>query len=317
MRSRFLMVLLASVLSAQALAERSVGEVLAEIQAAQAAGDRARAEALTREFRAMAGQRRGEMANTLEEAKRNPRTQSMQQDYQRLGQQLQGRGESLEFRIGMAARKGDLAAVKALHAQGARINDYSLDPAPPLFEAIDQKHPQIVTWLLENGAQLRVAGGATTLDALNHAVLRAEDNSEMIRLLVARGAPLDQSAATIASEAVARDRDDGSNPHNIGSSQFARGSALWTAIDQRKYRHARTLLELGASPDIFGNGFTPLMQASRRLDVEAVQLLLEFGADVNVEGPHHITALSEATRVAETAHNRAQVIQLLRDAGAE
>ena len=316
-------ILLASIANAT---ERDLGAVLDELKAAQAAGDRVRVEQLMNEVQAISARQQAEVKAKQEAFRASPQGQQATQDLQKLQQQLQARQESLEFKIGLAARKGDLAAVKALHAQGAKLNEYALDPGPPLMEAISAGKQDVVTYLLDNGAQFRVQGKLVALDALEFAVRRKEDNSAMIRDLVSRGAPIDQSAATIASSAIVasernagRDGSGGNNPHNIQTAQFGRGSSLWTAIDERKYRHARTLLELKANPNVFGNGFTPLMAAAGRLDVEAVKLLLEFGADATLKGPHHITALQRVQKVKETASNKSkrdEIIRLLKAAGA-
>ena len=322
----FALVLVSAIQMTASAAERDLGTVLDELKAAQAAGDRARVEQLMNEVQAIGARQQAELKAKQEAFRASPQGQQAVQDLQKLQQQMQARQDSLEFKIGLAARKGDLAAVKALHGQGAKLNEYALDPGPPLMEAISTGKHDVVAYLLDNGAQFRVQGKLVALDALEFAVRRPEDNSVMIRNLVARGAPIDQSAATIASSALVasernagRDGSGGDNPHNIKTAQFGRGSALWTAIDERKYRHARTLLELNANPNVFGNGFTPLMAAAGRLDVEAVKLLLEFGADAKLQGPHHITALKRAMQVKETAGNKSrrdETIRLLQTAGA-
>ncbi|HEX4912292.1 MAG TPA: ankyrin repeat domain-containing protein [Permianibacter sp.] len=309
-----------------AAAERSLDQIFNELKVAQAAGDTARIEALTRELQQHAERNRAQQQAQIEAARDSAQGQQMLQGMENVQRQVKARAESLEFKIGLAARKGDLAQVKALHQQGAKLNEYALDPGPPLMEAVSAGKDEVVRYLLDNGAAFRVQGKLVALDALEFAVRRKEDNSAMIRYLVERGALIDQNAATLATDmmvrterAAGRDGSGGDNPHNIKTAQFGRGSALWTAIDLRKYRHARTLLELKADPNVFGNGFTPLMHAAGRLDVEAVKLLLEFGADAALEGPHHITALQRAEKVKESPSNKSrrdEVLRLLRAAAA-
>ncbi len=307
-------------------ATRSLDDILNDLEAAQAAGDSTRVEALMRELKAVSEQRQQEFEAKEKAYRNSAEGQRAIEDFKRLQQQFQEHQESLEYRIGIAARKGNLAQVKALHAKGAKINEYSLDPGPPLFEAIMKNQKEVVAWLLDNGAQLRVQGGLIMLDALDLAVGAEEDNSAMIRYLVSRGANLDQNDATIVTALMddtkhpaGRNGSSGPNLYNVKTEQMGHGSPLWRAIDERKYKHARTLLELKANPNIFGFGFTPLMKAADQLDVEAIKLLLKFGADANLKGPHYITALQLALRVKETPANktkRGEVIRLLQKAGA-
>lgn len=307
-------VLTAAVLFAPATAgESRQAELMAEIRTALEAGDSERAEALARQLRTISEAQRDREKVAIEAAEDNERHRQKTRDFERLRARERARRESPEYRIALAARRGDLGTVKALARAGAALNSYSLDPAPPLFEAVLSRHREVVAWLLDNGAAMHVTGKPrplARLDALNMAVYAEEDNSPIIRDLVARGAPLDARNDTIPSLALSGDAE--------GRERFTGGAPLWTAIEMRRYRHARTLLELGADPDIFDRGTTPLMLAAGRLVPDAVALLLEFGADVNLaSGPANPLTMVENTE--ETPQNRARrerTIRLLRDAGA-
>jgi len=68
----------------------------------------------------------------------------------------------------------------------------------------------------------------------------------------------------------------------------------------------------GLGAPIMRNGPTALMQAVDVGDPQMVQLLLEYGADVNKRGWYGWTALSEAKE-----RNAVQIIHMLKRAGAK
>lgn len=76
----------------------------------------------------------------------------------------------------------------------------------------------------------------------------------------------------------------------------------WTAR-QRHSHLARALLEAGASPDILSiAGDTPLLIAARLKDIDSVQLLLDYGVDVNSSGPYaRYTAIYRAAPDVKTS----------------
>ena len=60
---------------------------------------------------------------------------------------------------------------------------------------------------------------------------------------------------------------------------------LQDAIGLEKVGEVKSLLAAGASPDTPGSlGWTPLMCAAERENVEIIELLLEAGADMNKQG---------------------------------
>jgi ankyrin repeat protein len=95
-----------------------------------------------------------------------------------------------------AARKGDLAAVKALLERGAEVNAKTRYGATPLSYAADRGHTEIVQLLIERGADVNAKDtfyGATPIvwaSSRNHA--------KIVRMLLEKGAQSKELALSIA-----------------------------------------------------------------------------------------------------------------------
>jgi ankyrin repeat protein len=94
--------------------------------------------------------------------------------------------------------------------------------------------------------------------------------------------------------------------------------ALFAAAESGDAAQLRSLLEAGCSHAALDHaGETALMHAAHGGHLEAVQVLLAYGAEVNFKSEHGWTALARAAYNAETGCGFPQVIAALHEAGAE
>ncbi len=85
-----------------------------------------------------------------------------------------------------AARKGDVAAVKALIDKGVDVNSKSPYGSTALFFAADRGHTEVARVLLEHGANPNVKDTFYNATALTWAA--SKDRVEIVKMLLAKGA---------------------------------------------------------------------------------------------------------------------------------
>lgn len=102
-----------------------------------------------------------------------------------LGSSL-GRADGLSDDLLAAARKGDLAQVKALLDKGASVNSKSPYGSTALFFACDRGYVEVVKLLIERGADVNVEDTFYHETALGWAV--SKDRIEIVKLLLDHGA---------------------------------------------------------------------------------------------------------------------------------
>ena len=154
-----------------------------------------------------------------------------------------------------AVKRQDVAAVRALVAQGADVNEAQPDGTTALHWAVHYEALDVVTLLVEAGA----AVSATTRHGVPPLSLAAENgNAVMLERLLEAGA--DPNTETPGGETV-----------------------LMTAARAGSPDAVRLLLVHGADPDARENlrGQTALMWAAARNNAPAVHALAELGADVH------------------------------------
>lgn len=203
--------------------------------------------------------------------------------------------ESKETRLhkAIAYPGGSLDAVKAIISSGEmNVNSKLVGELDrPLNTAIVATKPDIVTYLLENGADVNFAGaqGVTPImNAVGHMPI------EIIKMMLEKGAKLD-----------AANNDKMTPLHwaayrgNVAAIElFLEKGANINAVSENVMGLGGTPLHNGAkSPEVVKllvakglsvnaqneKGFTPLMIASRGGAVEAVKTLLELKADANLK----------------------------------
>ena len=217
-----------------------------------------------------------------------------------------------------AARAGDIDCAKVLLAAGANVNDTAADGTSALVMAAFSDHGDFATFLLDHGADPNAAGAGYT--ALHIAALT--HNRELVKTLVAHRADL--NARLTKGTPVRRFEEDLVLPQSlVGTTPFL-VAAHFAEVDIM-----RDLASAGADTRLAtANGTTPLMAAiapDRRSlalrgvrtrkgpnpALEAVQLALELGADVNARNANGDTALHIAAVKGSNA-----MVQLLVDKGA-
>ena len=151
-----------------------------------------------------------------------------------------------------AARKGDLAAIETLLAEGAKIDERATNGETSLILAILVGNDAAAELLIEKGANVmaRNAGGLTPLHAAAYTGSRP-----VAELLLDKGAALEDRA------------------------NKAGATPLLVAAEQNQVDLAEFLIARGAdvsTPD--ENGYTPLTQAWSKKRIEMVRLLKRHGA---------------------------------------
>ncbi len=184
----------------------------------------------------------------------------------------------------VAARYGQLGAIRKLVAEGADLNALGTKGRTALMAAAEYDHVPAVRLLLEMGADPNASGrsGRTAL-----MVASREGRVEVAKILLAGGASVN-----------ARTR-------------FA-PTALMEAARGGYAEVARVLLDRGANVAAKDEqGESALMQAVRKGHVEVVRLLLERGADCSTQDKGGESVLKTAIR-----WGHLEVARLLRSRGA-
>lgn len=235
-----------------------------------------------------------------------------------------GRFTALMF----AVRAGDVESARILLDAGADIEARAIDRSTPLLIAsrstdalagIDWRvipfasgHEETARLLIERGADV------TAFDRLGRTAIHAAvetNRPELVRALVAAGADVNARYA---------DRVPALRGDYVSRAPFKGATPFWVAARDANLEMMRLLLDAGADPLLPNTAnTTPLMIASglgendarRPPDhrvVEAVQMLLDLGADVSAVNRSGQTALHGAASMWEDG-----VIQLLVDNGAD
>jgi ankyrin repeat protein len=237
--------------------------------------------------------------------------------------------------LSAAVQEKDIIRVKQLLSKGADPNQPDEEGTPPLYQAVQYRVPEIVTLLIDHGARLDtkadVYGGAQGTAFQESA---SNGDLEMAKLLVARGARVDTSAATVIS-AVAS--------HSLDFVKFLEqhGASLLSGNNDdgdRQPIHAAAdnpemliyVLSRGADPFAEDNvRMQPIHVAARSHCLAAVTLLLEKGADVNTvvrsnedyfhngRAPLHFAVETEAEPPADRRKSYRDLVALLLLKGAD
>jgi hypothetical protein len=187
-----------------------------------------------------------------------------------------------------AIKAPDAAEVARLLAAGAPV-DQPIDMGiTPLMVASVRDDADMIRLLLDAGAdpEIRSAGGLTAL-----IIAAQQDKAGSIRALVEGGAQIDAV--------------DGVPNHN--------NTAFCWAVYLGNLKAVKELIALGADINFIpgGAGDTPVITAVRANRVEALKLLLEAKADVNIPNKSGKTAMYYAK-----LSGNGEIIALLEAAGA-
>jgi len=191
-------------------------------------------------------------------------------------------GRGAEYDIFTAVAQGDLKQVQVLMKADRDLLEKEVGLSTPLLWAADHNRPEMLAWLIDQGANINFHNDCED-SALSNAAWKG--HIEIARILLDRGADTE-----------------------VGAGKDAYGTALHRACWQGNQEMAALLLDHGAKMDSVNNSDdTPLEFAVGEGHLEVARFLLDRGAN-----PNKGNALSSAAR-----EGRIEIARLLLDRGAE
>ena len=225
-----------------------------------------------------------------------------------------------ETALMFAARVDDLASAKLLVAAGADVNDEDAWGVSAVVLAAHSGFTDLVEFLLDKGANANADKAGFT--ALHEAIMRRDEN--LVKVLLNHGADANAPVRTWTPTRRSS-RDFNFPPELIGATPF------WLAARFTEPEVMRLLVKHGADPLFvlrsermvegrgvaweerketttavmaaagMGGGGSPWIEIERsqreKLALEAVQIAVELGADVNAKNLDGRTALDSAKRL--------------------
>ncbi|XP_030911113.1 ankyrin repeat and SOCS box protein 5 isoform X2 [Geospiza fortis] len=163
-----------------------------------------------------------------------------------------------------AASQGRLLSLKTLLSQGYNVDTLTIDQVTPLHEACLGDHVGCARILLEAGANVN----ATTIDGVTPLFNACSRGSAACAELLLQYGAKAQWESCLPSPT-----------HEAAS----RGTPLYVACVSQQIHCIRKLLYAGANVQKGKHLQTPLHAAAQHSSTEIVNLLLEFGADINAK----------------------------------
>ncbi|MBA3816204.1 MAG: ankyrin repeat domain-containing protein, partial [Parachlamydiaceae bacterium] len=174
----------------------------------------------------------------------------------------------------------------------------------PLMHAIELNKPEIVSILIENGANSNFTNPNGWIP-LTYAIY--QNKTEIVRLLMEFGANpnfIDPNNWTPVTYAINQDKiecvkvllENGANPNFFDS----KWTPLTFAFEQSNYEIAKFLLDNGADPDFFDSLWTPLTYAIELDNQRFIDILNEKGVDVDLHDDKGENPLASAIKNGKT-----------------
>jgi len=207
----------------------------------------------------------------------------------------------------VAAMRGDAAMTRALLELGVDPESPDERGVVPLYLAARESHHDVVAVLLAAGAKLHLV----------EAILLCADS--VVARYLDEGVPVDQSntagvtplmaaAAGGSLELIREFVRCGADPSHTEVDSL---SPLCRAINREDFETVQLLLELGANPNVQDDCLTPLASAIIGDCPDLVRLLLNHGADPNLE------AFDDPPLALAVSHNAHVSARMLLEAGAD
>jgi ankyrin repeat protein len=233
----------------------------------------------------------------------------------------------------IAAKEGDSISVELSISEGYDLDEQSAYGWTAMMFASWQGHDNVVRLLVEAGADPNIVSGKIPAGFLatsggypeTSAIFEAISNKHfaIAEYLLEQNVTVPQSALAVAGargtpELLERLVDKGAQINAISTNQFHR-AALSEAAQAGQIRNMVWLIDNGADPNLSLPHSTPLNEAIRGLQPQAVALLIEAGAEVNaLIGSRKETALRNAiyTYTRGKHDQQIQIITTLLEAGA-
>lgn len=218
--------------------------------------------------------------------------------------------------IHRAAALGDVDTMRALlDADPASVDRGHRRGVTPLHLAVIGGSSQVVTLLLDRGANIHACSAPHDLQAIdfavwgeagafNHTTGQPSVREAIVRLLVSRGAAYDLTIASALGDLTGVRKMLDANPSRIREVRPSGRRPLPTAVEFSRDDIVRLLLQRGADPtwdEPDAPRGTSLHKAAARGNLPIVELLLHHGADPNEE----IDSTSPAIVFAATPEIRA------------
>jgi len=203
-----------------------------------------------------------------------------------------------------AIRAGKFDATKLLIDKGASISIANASGFTPLIWAIHKKHPKIAQYLIENNANVNISDKSGVTPLMEAA---AHNIPEILQILIQKGAninAIDKKGYTALINAALEKNSSGNikmllqagaNPVAQTQDHF---TALMAAAESNDPENVKLLLNTPARSLINQKtqkeGFSALLGALFMGNIEITNLLLQAGADSNIQDNHHYTPLMHA-----------------------
>lgn len=195
-----------------------------------------------------------------------------------------------------ATQSNQIELVKALIDAGADVNNANQNGWTPLMSAVLNNHYEVAELLIQAGADVNKGnhdGWAPLHLTVNSQDYQKHDGSELISLLVSKGANINQQTKTGQS-------------------------ALYLASINNRLSEARLLIEQKSDINLpISSGKTPLIAAVKENNLSVAKVLIQAGADLNHQEQKGETALHFTVMPKdEQTHDGLPLTKLLIDAGA-